>query len=424
MPRSEIRIFLNYLPKASAFVVTNQAYNSAGNFLLTVWLIHRLGLTSFGFYVIYYLSGQSLMTLISALFVAPAASIAAMHDYLGRVQILVTAGLLAVLTLIVFLPLALAGSVAVSQLLSIEISGPVLYLITVSLTATEVARRLLIYLDARFHIWALDLSRFGLLAGLLLWEVASASTASFERLLVIVAASNIVTLAVLSIWRLKRVRVALSPTAFLDHAKRLLVTGKWLSISALMQVINDNIFLFVGSALLGGQAVGVLRASQSVVGLVNPLLLALENIIPRWLGEQARIGGKSQAMTAYWQVGSAIALVFTILLVVIAGFAGPFLARIAGPGAAPYVWVMQIICLTYMTGVLTVLVGFAFRTYEKTRPMALSLFCSSLFAACAAWPLVYFLGLPGLMLGILTSGTVRLVTLVLQRRILLTEGAH
>ena len=400
--------------RASTHVVLNQALNSAGNFLLTVWLINRLGLNEFGAFSLYFIVAQSIMTVIGALVAAPAVSIAGTTDPRTGRHMLSSAGLLAAGCLIAVLPLVLIGSTLISRWTQLEVSVAGLYGLIVVMTSADFIRRFLIFVDKRAGLWIFDVGRYSLLAAALAVEAAWSVNATSVAFMTIIWASNGIMIMFLLLMWAERILSVLPPKGFANHTLRLIRVGSWLAISSVMKVISDNILILIGAALLGSGAVGILRACDSVVGLINPLMLAVENIIPRWLGRRIREIGYLDAIESYKKTGGTIVVFFAMLLGTIALFAEPLFTLIAGASAAPYVWVMQITCAAYLAGVVYNMTVFAFRACERTLPVAESLAVSVVVTLFISWPIVQVFGLGGLAAGYLIVGLVRISVLILR----------
>lgn len=375
-------------------IVSNQLFNSAANFLVTMVLVRLLGLAEFGNFTVYYVVALSISAVIVALTVQPAVSIAASMGEEERRQLLGTAAVLV---------LAVTGGVAVLLIVvnGTGMTGELLVLpfgaMLTAHTANELYRRLALFAGAIRLVWLLDVLRFVGLGLILTWGAGQSGSrlASFTMLQITVAYA--VALALVTLVFLPRIGSLTSWSA--HQARRIISAGRWLSISALLQLLHDNVFLVVGSFVAGMEAVGIVRACQTVVGTIHPFVLVLEHIFPRHIGQSVRKHGWSVALREFaWLAGIATGGI-VMALALLAVFAEPLLALTLGPGAETHAWVMRGLCLVWVPYLAFIVTSFPLRALENTAPIAASLAISAILAVVISVPIVEIWGEAGMVVG-------------------------
>jgi O-antigen/teichoic acid export membrane protein len=374
-------------------IVLNQLFNSAANFVATILLLRLLGLSEFGHYTLYYVVSLSVIAVLAALVTSPTVSIAATLDPERRREALTAAGTLVV------------SGVAVIVVLLMWIAwlsdGAGLHLMPfaamfAAVALSEQARRFMLFSRALVLVWCFDLLRFGLLVGVLAFSLGTERDAEFAMLAIAAAfAPALAAAAVLLIVK----RSVLSFAGFRSHARRVLATGRWLSISAVLEFVTANSFLLAGSIVLGNEAVGIVRACSAIIGLVHPLILSLEHIFPREIGRLVADHGWSRGLRRYHgaavRTGAALAAVFASLVFL----AEPLLSILAGADMSHHAWVLQGLVFAWVPYVVASFIVLPLRAMERTRAVAASLAISAAAAAIIAVPLVSLFGIGGIVAG-------------------------
>jgi O-antigen/teichoic acid export membrane protein len=283
--------------------------------------------------------------------------------------------------------------------------------LSVSVLIVEYLRRTFILFSSHALLWLTDLTRYGLLA-------VTFATISLNHLelvpqtyVLLFAACNVVAAVIASLARLFQSRGRIDWSRSQSYFPRLLGGGKWLSLSAIMSFVVDNLLVLIASATLGPFAIGIVRACQTIVGLLNPVFTALENMVPKWLGAQIYENGMQSALRKYARVAGGIYLVGATALLVIAVLADPVLTVFAGPDSAGYGWILQVLCLGTSAVLGSLLTAFIFRAWEQTRPIFFSYLtaCTSTFVV--GTPLMLSFGMLGVVLGMLLAPIINFLAL-------------
>jgi O-antigen/teichoic acid export membrane protein len=281
-----------------------------------------------------------------------------------------------------------------------------------ALTANEVYRRLALFARAVRFVWLLDILRFVGLGLILAWGAGEPGSrlASFTMLQITVAyavALGLVTLLFLP-------RIGSLTTLSAHQARRILSAGRWLSISALLQLLHDNVFLVVGSVVAGMEAVGIVRACQTLVGTIHPFVLVLEHIFPRQIGQSVREYGWRVALTDHARLAGIAVGGIILVLALLAALAEPLLVLALGPGADAHAWVMRGVCLVWVPLLTFTATTFPLRALEQTAPIAASLAISAILAVVISVPIIQMAGVAGMVAGQVIVNVVATTLLGLQ----------
>ena len=192
---------------------------------------------------------------------------------------------------------------------------------------------------------------------------------------------------------------------------RIVKSGGWLSWATFLQFCNEHLFVAVGALVLGPQTIGMVRASQSLVGLINPFLYALENILPRKIGADMRALGQERAVASYRRFAVAIVFCLGLPLLGIAFFAEPISNLFLGQRVFE-VWILQAFCGVYFLIVLRTLITFALRAFECTKAISNATALAALTSAIIAYPAMMFFNVSGLVGGITIAQLIATLALV------------
>jgi O-antigen/teichoic acid export membrane protein len=389
-------------------VVANQGFNSLTNLAITLWLIRILGISAFGTYAVYWLVCLVTVSVVVALITLPMVSLAGHLEGRRRTQLISAAAVLTVAAALAILGLAAGG-----QLAGADWGGALLPVgaITAAQLLAEFARRTLFFLRRPLVVWSFDLLRFGLLASGYYWLASRVASPGPIDFVLAMAAANSAAMTVFCIALYPQGARQLDLTEFRRNARRLFANGRWLALSNVVQFFNDNFFLLVASIAINPTATGVLRTCQAVAGLVNPLILTLEHVLPRRLGEDIRRRGEVAAIRAYVESGRLVLFGFGLILGALALFAEPVLSLASADQAAGYGWLLQLFCVLNVLVTLVALVNILLRAFERTLPIFISPLIAAGLSLLAALPLASSFGVAGVAAGMIAA---QLVITVLQ----------
>lgn len=387
-----------------ALSVADQALVSACNFATTIVLAHALGLEAFGLFSTAWIAVLLTISLQLGLVVCPMISIGpalrgeAGHAYYGIVLVHEAA----------FLTLA---ATAVGTGIALAFGERSLALATGSACAAHLAqdfsRR---YLFARGRpqvVLGIDALNQGIkLAALISFSRAQMLSPSLA-LAVIAAAAALSCLCAVPF----RGALAWRAAEFREASGRQWRSGRWLVLTGLMQWLSGYGGLLIAGALLGVTLIGVLRAAQSILGILNLIRDALENIVPPIAGRAlARRGldGLLPVIVATAAIGFAGGLGTTALLALTGQ---SLLAAAFGPGMAAYAWVVAWYALLFPVSLVSFAQTCAFRALERTGAVFAATAMAAALNLALVYPAVRGFGIEGLLA--VTIATEVLVCLVL-----------
>ena len=177
------------------------------------------------------------------------------------------------------------------------------------------------------------------------------------------------------------------------------------------EAIASNVFYLVAGAVLGVATVGIMRASQNVLGAANVWLQALANLIPVEASRIFSMSGRP-ALTRYTAKALAIAVGGTLVIAIVASAAPEFwLTLLYGDNLAGYGFMIYWQSAVVLATAAALPLRAAFQTMENTRPLFFSKLAQEGFAVSSAYALATWFGLNGTMLGQVVALTIPVVVL-------------
>jgi O-antigen/teichoic acid export membrane protein len=254
------------------------------------------------------------------------------------------------------------------------------------------------------------LGQMAILTGLFLFSSVSMDTA---KVLWVVAALSL-TASALGIFFFDRIEF--KAVAFKETFGRHWHFSKWLTGSALITWLAGNVFIVGAGALLGASAVGALKATQSLMGIVHILHMGLENIAPITAVKHFYKGGKT-ALKSYLNkvtlVGGGATLVVSTIAIIIPEL---LLGLIFGQKYQGYGFLLKWYAIIYFFVFISLSLHIALRTFERTQPIFWAKLWASCFSVITVYPLIMFYGLSGVMVGLLGIQLIIYATLILAVR--------
>lgn len=184
--------------------------------------------------------------------------------------------------------------------------------------------------------------------------------------------------------------------------------SKWLMPSAVMFWMSSQTLFIVSGLVLGATAVGVLSAAKAVAGIINILLLALDNFAPAQAARAFHAAG-SAALRRYLgrlAVGAGIA---SLAVVVILNLEADLIVRLIYgnkfEGVSSIVRIFSIAGFLFTLGTVLVIWSAAI---ELTKTIFLSQAASAAFSVLAAYPLGRYGGIEGIAIGTVFAEAIRL----------------
>ncbi len=179
--------------------------------------------------------------------------------------------------------------------------------------------------------------------------------------------------------------------------------SKWLVGTASLQWLSGDYFIFMTSVVMGTTSVGILRAVERIMAVLNILILTIENIYPSKAAaaykEQYKAGLWVCVKSMYKREGLAILAISIVLCV----FAEPMLALIYGENMREHGYLLQFFALAYMFTFIRLPMHIILRTCHRTRPIFASFCVTALFSLATAKWLITDYGLNGAAVGIVVT---------------------
>ena len=202
-------------------------------------------------------------------------------------------------------------------------------------------------------------------------------------------------------------------TIFSDVIKRHWAFSKWLFLSTLFQWVSGNFFIVAAGSILGATAVGVLKASQNVMGITHIILQGLNNIIPSQASRYWVLYGRLRLEKYLKKISIYGGVLISIILVPIALFPNSLLKTFYGSDFFGYGWVLRWYVIVYVFIFLSLPFKFGLRTLEQTKPFLGAYIISGIASLILAYPMVRQFELLGVVLGLILLTLIQFIYLAI-----------
>lgn len=176
--------------------------------------------------------------------------------------------------------------------------------------------------------------------------------------------------------------------------------SRWLIATAILQWFSGNFFIIAAAAILGPVAIGATRMAQNLVGITHVLFLAMENTIPAKAAHIMRIGGSVSMLKYLKQFTFQMGAIVLVLLSLLSVFAGYLIDVFYGDQYLNYQFMLRGFCILYILVFVGYPMRYAIRTLENTKNIFYSFVLSSCFSVVAAYPVIRWMGLYGILAGL------------------------
>ena len=178
---------------------------------------------------------------------------------------------------------------------------------------------------------------------------------------------------------------------------------KWSLLSAILQWGSVNLIFVISGSILGLASVGILKASQNILGVTHVLFQGMENFVPAQASQIYQQSGATALFGYKDRVLFTGGLLTLILVLVISLFAGPILLMIYGQDYVVYADVLRWYGLIY----IFIFFGFALRAVlraiEQTKAIFNSQLIAAIFVMIFTYPLIERFGLHGSLIALAVS---------------------
>ncbi len=188
--------------------------------------------------------------------------------------------------------------------------------------------------------------------------------------------------------------------------------GKWMLASSLMQWVSTNFLLIMAAFILGPIAVGAIKAANNIVGVTHVFFQAMENFAPSQAARKYAskdIDGLKRYLWKLVKIGGVATGGVVLLIGVFSDF---LITLIYGAEYTEYAYVLQWFSLYYFLGFFVFPVTIGLRVLEETKALFTSYLWVTVFSLVASYPLILWLEIHGVMIGLLIIKIVTISILV------------
>lgn len=395
--------------------VCEQVIASGFSFIFIAFLIRGMGLDAFGRFSVYWIAIFFNISLVHSALISPMMTRAQQF----QAQREKYHSSLAILILMLSVVLALLSSIGIAayqKYAGYSVSTYELAVFSLSSTLiilAEFVRRLL-FADKRI---------FAALSVTTIRHVSSASLAALLFLyghqmdpgtgLTLAALGAGIGIAygfILTSWRSPEIRTI--RLVWHDHWK----LGRWLTPSALSSFVFENIYVLSIGFYMGNSVLGGWRTAQQLVGVINPVSIAIENFIPLKSAEILRSKGDQELRRFLIEHLLIWLAVVSIPLSILSFWAAELLEFLYGKDAAEYGFVVLLYAAVYTLIIIRAFLIIYFRVLQNTHYVFWHSTVTVGIAVAGSPFLLSIWGVGGAVAGILTSHILYVALLAGQAR--------
>lgn len=414
---------MSFIPNHRSHVwsVADQALVSGTNFVCGVLLARTLGLEGFGAYVIAqtYLLYANIFQ--SALVVSPMMTVVPAEELAeGRRRLL--EGFFGYTVIVLVCTVILVEVVAgVLGMLSPAIGlGELFVPLGAAMTAFQIqdwARRACYSESNNLQVFWADLLAYGgqlvafaslgycgrLTPATALWSSAAAFSLSLCA-----------ALATTGLWP----RFSIAIEVIKEHGK---ASQNYFASWQLQWLASQGVILF-GSAFVGQQAAGAIRAAQNLLGPVNVLFQWMDNILPVRATIKYRDSGRAALGAYLWRIGGVGILALGSFAAVLTHVDEPLIVFLYGEEYRPFAILVVFQALYYLFGHAYRMASYFRRALGETRELAIASAWWALVALVVAFVCVGALADRGIMLALVLGEVAGLIYLLTRHRATSASG--
>ena len=394
--------------KGSIITILDQAIVSITNFATALILARFLGIHEFGIYSLFFIAIILLSTVHFSLFTAPMMTLTQginnsveQKKYLCSVKTVQTAFALLIAFIYYVAINVLSDSNSLAQLHSNLVPFSLCIAI---IPLQEWYRRYLFTNSLTLNALYLDLFKSAIQLSLFTYYSYTGGI-SIEIALYILAAASAVTYLASSIQHRLRLRLdnlLATIQSHWHHARHLLP-------SYLLEWVRQQGFLVIGGILLGAEAVGAIRAAQNIVGPLNIIYQAAENILPVEGARRLAKEGKRSMIQYFKNSEIKGILLLSIPCFFISLLSEEVLSFLYGEQFMGYsnlaIWQVISLLLAYSIKVGSSLL----RTISATKPILSSSTISTVALLILMMPLSTLFGIDGIMLAKIAAEIISII---------------
>ncbi|TAE89825.1 MAG: hypothetical protein EAY81_01715 [Bacteroidetes bacterium] len=371
--------------------LADQAMLSGSNFLLGVCIARFLGITVLGEYALMMLYIMLIMGLQQAFIVNPMQQLSARANiallgYLKQVQVLqLVISLLSASGLTLFLSLSNAITV---------VEPWVLFLFTFFLLFNETNRKSLYLSHHNLLILATSFIS-NIIPLIILFILSIYSTLQLNEALFIQSFFYALGAAVGSFPFLLKNHTDAYVIIVIEHFNK----SVWLTGTSLLQWFSGNFFMIAANQTLGSTALGAIKMAQNLLGLLNVMLLALENHFPANIARLFLLENHTELIRYMKSFFKQYLFISVALLIGLLLFTNTIIFYVFGPAFIPYAWVVYGFVAIYLVVIIATPLRIAVRVLNKQQAIFWGYLASTVFALAFADTMVQHFGISGVIIG-------------------------
>ena len=388
----------------------DQALVSGVNFLTAIVLARFLGLAEFGQFTLGWIAVELALMIQQSMIISPLLSIGPSYSEAEQ------PGYYGALLIQMFGFLVISAAVFVAGFLIIDalpLDWPVDGLM-LPVTAAAVTCQMQNYLRRYLFVngrpsaaFVNDIFRYGIQLALVFALVPQLGLRSPGCYWIITGCATLAT--VHGFLTIRNIRW--DAKVFRDALGRNWQFSKWLVTSEMLRWATVQLYITVAGIYLGAAAVGTLRAAQNILGVCNIFMLAMENFAP----SRAAVHYRDKGLDGLRRYLNKL-LLFGIPIVggvaLVASVAPEFWFNlIYGMGHEGQGYIVQCWALFFCINYLNYPVGIGLRTVEKTAAIFKVFAISATVSVITVVPLTKYVGIPGVLIGVIGMVALRYVLL-------------
>jgi O-antigen/teichoic acid export membrane protein len=387
-------------------ILGDQAIVSGANFATGIILARTLGLDQYGLFAFIWLSVLFFSSLHQALIIMPLYTLFPKSDnkqsYLANLM-----AIQIIFSIFTFIGIFLIISISSSIYFDWNISQFkwTLSAVAAGFVFNDYLRRLFFTLHMPKTSLGMDVIGYGLQPILLLF-LAYQNALSINSALVSIFILQM-TSSLLGLLLSYRSKISIKEIkgTFTDN----LNFSKYLIGTSLLQWLSGNLFLAVGASLLGTAALGAIRIAQNIVGVLNVLFLAMENIVPVRAAEVMKSEGPKSMINYIGKISKQSVIPVLLILGMLIGFRSQIITLFYGSQFQSIDSILIGFGGLYVLVFLGTLLRFAIRTLENNKVIFLSYVLTTLFSLVMAQPLVVNYHLNGILIGLFSVQIINII---------------
>lgn len=387
-----------YISFNTAYTLIDQAIVSGVNFLMGILLANLLGLDQYGIFAFLWMIVFFVSSIHQAFIVSPIYTLLPKQlnksEYVSKLV-----GLQLVFSIIVFGFVFYASKILIGRFPEYDFYLAETAIASVSsiYVLHDFFRRL--FFGTKLPILALGIDAIGYgLQPIILFFLYQYNVLNLTTLFFSISATMLAGILITTVIN----RIQISFICY-DIIKLHWKFSKYLVGTSLLQWLSGNFFIAVSAGILGPIAVGVIRMSQNVVGVLHVLFLAFENTIPLKAAEILQTNGKTKMLQYIGQkVKQSIVLVIVLLGTIIL-LSKTIITQLYGPEYIEYQYVLYSFCLLYIFVFIGTFLRFVIRTLEHNKIIFISYIATTIFSLLLAKIMVQKMDITGVLLGLIIS---------------------